>query len=185
MYTNFQNNPPQATDYLQNITSHDDSINHLNFVNVHVEIEKGSNIKYEYDEKTKKMVVDRVLPAPFFYPYAYGFIPNTLADDGDAVDVILISGAEYLTDSFCKGRIVAVLNMEDEKGMDEKLIVVPEDEYPEIQDMDDLTAEITDALWTFFSTYKTADEGKWSRVYGIQSKEMACALYVKYREAWF
>lgn len=155
-----------------------------NIVNVHIEIEKGSNIKYEYDEKTKKMVVDRVLRTPFFYPYAYGFIPDTLADDGDAVDVILISNAAYSSDSFCSGRIVSVLNMEDEKGMDEKLIVVPENEYLDIQDMDDLTTEITDALWTFFSTYKKFDKGKWSRVYGIQSKEMADKLYVKYRDAW-
>jgi inorganic pyrophosphatase len=153
-------------------------------VTVHVEIEKGSNIKYEYDEKTQKMVVDRILPPPFFYPYAYGFIPNTLADDGDAVDVILVSGSHYTTNSFCTGRVVAVLNMEDEKGMDEKLIVVPEHEFPDIQDMDDLSRDIMDSLWTFFSTYKTSEPGKWARVYGIQCKEKADQLYDKYSTAW-
>jgi inorganic pyrophosphatase len=109
---------------------------------VFIEISKDSNIKYEYDKESGGIRLDRVLKSSMVYPENYGYIQNTLADDGDALDIILIADYPLVPGSFVKSRIIGVLDMEDEKGIDHKVIVVPDtcvdSTYEYVNDIDDL-----------------------------------------------
>lgn len=153
-------------------------------VKVIIEIERHSNQKWEYDRMNNRLFLDRVLKYPYFYPYAYGFFPNTLGNDGDELDALLITEKRYqnYNDSrtHIEGFIVGGLMMHDEKGEDEKIFVVPTDEIEnynnkpshELQSMRD------DIVW-FFSNYKIREEGKWSRVEHLLNKEEAVNVYNK------
>ena len=149
-------------------------------IKVYLEIEKNSNIKYEFDKSLNKLVVDRILPEPYYYPYAYGFIPNTLGSDGDDLDILLITDKIYKIDTYLDCYIIGVLKMEDEKGMDEKLLVVPVHEYDVFNELDKQNIINNDKLsyihW-FFSNYKNKTKDKWSKVYNFMEKEEAIKLY--------
>ena len=112
---------------------------------VFVEIEKKSSLKYEYEKNIWKL--DRILD-DFCYPFAYGFIPNTLADDGDQADVVIISDRDISRGSLLYCTIIGILFMEDEKGIDNKIIVKPFDE-----DIQATHRDIEDLI-DFFSNYK-------------------------------
>ena len=148
-------------------------------VKVYIEIEKGSNIKYEFDKEQNKLLIDRILPDPFFYPYAYGFIPNTLAKDGDDLDILVITDKHLNKDAFYDAYIVGVLVMEDEKGMDEKILCVLEEDIENIQHITDLDEQILDKIYKFFSNYKKNTYGKWSNVTGFENRDFAINLYKK------
>jgi inorganic pyrophosphatase len=151
-------------------------------VKVVIEIERHSNQKWEYDRVNNSLFLDRVLKYPYFYPYAYGFFPNTLGNDGDELDVLLITEKQYKNYNENKtqieGIIVGGIMMHDEKGEDEKIFVVPIDEIEnysnksshELQSMHD------DIVW-FFSNYKIREEGKWSRVEHLLNKAEAVDVY--------
>ena len=110
------------------------------FVKSILEIEQHSNKKWEYDRTADTLFLDRVLPYPYYYPYAYGFFPNTLGNDGDELDMLYITDTPYVNYNTIKttigGYIVGGLVMEDEKGMDEKIFVVPEDEIDTYNQLD-------------------------------------------------
>ncbi len=148
-----------------------------------IEIERHSREKYEYDHATQSLVLDRVLPYPYFYPYAYGFVPDTKADDGDELDVLLITEKEtpHYKDlqAVWEGQIVGALLMEDEKGRDDKLLLVPHDEYVSfLTKRDQIYADIE---W-FFANYKSkGNDGKWSKVHGFVGDRAAADLYRKSR----
>ena len=148
-------------------------------IKVYIEIEKDSNIKYEFDKKLKELIVDRILPEPYRYPYAYGFIPNTLAMDGDDLDILVITDKQLINDCFYDVFIIGVLVMEDEKGMDEKILCVLEEDYTQIQNITHLDESILDKIHWFFSNYKNNSDGKWSRVTGYDNREHAIKLYNK------
>jgi inorganic pyrophosphatase len=142
-------------------------------VPVYIEIEKGSNIKYEFNKESKSLEVDRILSGDYVYPYAYGFIPNTLAADGDDLDALIIYDGPLERGHTYEAHIVDALRMEDEKGMDEKVICTLHDS---ITGMHPATlAEIE----TFFANYKKETPGKWSRTDGFMGREAAVALYKK------
>ena len=142
-------------------------------VPVYIEIEKGSNIKYEFNKESKSLEVDRILPAEYVYPHAYGFIPNTLAADGDDLDALIVHAGPLERGRTYEAHIVDALRMEDEKGMDEKVICTL---YDSSTAMDPATlAEIE----TFFADYKKDTPGKWSRTDGFMGREAAVALYKK------
>ena len=146
-------------------------------IDVYIEIEKHSNIKYEFDKTVDQLLLDRILPYPYFYPYAYGFIPNTLAEDGDELDALIITDRTNLSiDTYYKAYVVGVLLMEDEKGMDEKILCVLEEDYCQIQDIDDFSKSVKDDIYWFFSNYKTKTQHKWSNVMGFDNKSMAIQL---------
>ena len=151
-----------------------------NKISVYIEIEKSSNIKYEYDKIQKKLIIDRILDEPFVYPYAYGFIPNTLADDNDELDALIITDINIENDKFYNAYIIGSLIMEDEKGMDEKILCVLQEDYNKIKDLDNLNDEIKDKIHYFFSNYKKNNIQKWSKVIGFMNKEMSLKLYQKY-----
>ena len=152
------------------------------FVEVILEIERHSNMKWEYDSSTDTLVLDRILSYPYFYPYAYGFVPNTLGNDGDELDVLYITDAHYhnynTIHTTLGGYIVGALIMEDEKGMDEKLLVVPENEIDRYNSMDNEGKnQIYDDIIWFFSHYKSKDDNRWSNVHRIVDAWEAVQLY--------
>ena len=150
-----------------------------NKITVFVEIEKYSHIKYEYDKIKKELFIDRILDSPFVYPYAYGFIPNTLADDNDELDILIISNKKIKNNKYYDVYIVGALVMEDEKGMDEKILCVFEEDYKNITDIDDISEEIKNEINDFFSNYKKKNIDKWSKVIGFINKELSIDLYKK------
>jgi inorganic pyrophosphatase len=150
-------------------------------VQVYIEIEKDTNVKYEYNTKEKKLVIDRILPEPFYYPYCYGFIKNTRAQDGDELDALIITDKHLPNDTVYQVNILGVLLMEDEKGIDEKIICVLEEDYNTLNNLYDLPEESLEKVKRFFEDYKKKTPRKWSRVFGYMEKQGAIELYKKYR----
>lgn len=139
-------------------------------INVLIEIPQGSAVKYELDKKSGAVVVDRFLFTPMAYPAAYGFIPNTLAEDGDPLDALVLLPAAVVPGCVVRARPIGVLHMEDESGMDEKVICVPHDkihpQYTGLEEAENLPRITRGAIEHFFSTYKALEPEKWVRVKG-------------------
>ena len=123
-------------------------------VDIYIEIEQFSNIKYEYNKTNKKLEVDRILNEPYNYPYAYGFILNTLASDNDELDVLIITDTYLQNDTCYNAYIIGALYMEDEKGIDEKVLCLLEEDYQTIKNIDDLSDEKKTEISSFFDNYK-------------------------------
>ena len=150
-----------------------------NYVKVYIEIEQFSNIKYEYNKDLQKLEIDRLLDPPYVYPYAYGFIPNTCADDGDELDILIITNETLKNDTFYNVYIIGALNMADEKGIDEKVLCVLDKDYEKIKDISDISNDIKLNIFEFFSNYKKNDPNKWSSVTNFINKIEAVKLYIK------
>ncbi len=139
-------------------------------INVVIEIPHGSGVKYEVDKESGAMVVDRVVFTPMVYPAAYGFIPNTLADDGDPADALVLISAPLVPGAVVRSRPIGLLKMEDEAGQDEKIVCVPHDkvhpQYTGITEISQLPAITRDAIEHFFSHYKDLEKGKWVKITG-------------------
>ncbi len=139
-------------------------------INVVIEIPHGSGVKYEVDKESGAMVVDRVVFTPMVYPAAYGFIPNTLADDGDPADALVLISAPLVPGAVIRSRPIGLLKMEDEAGQDEKIVCVPHDkvhpQYTGITEISQLPAITRDAIEHFFSHYKDLEKGKWVKITG-------------------
>ena len=137
-------------------------------INAAIEIPYGSNIKYEIDKASGALCVDRVLYGAMFYPANYGFVPNTLADDGDPADVLVLNEYPLAAGSVIPCRLIGVLMMEDESGMDEKLLAVPvskiDPRYEGIKSISDLPKATLDKIKNFFETYKLLEPNKWVKV---------------------
>ena len=137
-------------------------------INAVIEIPYGSNIKYEIDKASGALCVDRVLYGAMFYPANYGFVPNTLADDGDPADVLVLNEYPLAAGSVIPCRLIGVLMMEDENGMDEKLLAVPVSKidlrYEGIKSISDLPKATLDKIKNFFETYKLLEPNKWVKV---------------------
>ncbi|CAM3386628.1 inorganic diphosphatase [Helicobacter labetoulli] len=157
-------------------------------VNVIIEIPYGSNIKYEVDKDSGLVVVDRVMYSAMFYPANYGFVPNTLVDDGDPVDVLVLNPYPLQAGSMIASRLIGVLVMEDESGMDEKLIAVPvskiDPSFDKIQSLRDLPQITLDRIKNFFETYKTLEPNKWVKVKDYKDKATAQAILDKSIKAY-
>jgi inorganic pyrophosphatase len=129
-------------------------------VNAIIEIPTGSRIKYEIDHETGRVHVDRVLFSPFHYPAEYGFIPNTLAPDGDPCDVlVLINGTTY-PGVVIRARPIGILKMHDDKGQDDKVLCVAADDpnYAHVDSLADLPPHFMLEVEHFFVTYKDLEE---------------------------
>jgi inorganic pyrophosphatase len=152
-------------------------------INVVIEIPQGSSVKYEIDKGTGAVVVDRFLFTPMAYPAAYGFIPGTLAEDGDPADALVLVPAPIVPGAVIRCRPIGVLHMEDEAGQDEKLICVPHDKvhplHGNIASVDDLPPIVRQSLEHFFQTYKDLEPGKWVKVTGWGGVDDACAVITK------
>ncbi|PFG52942.1 inorganic pyrophosphatase [Marinobacter sp. LV10R520-4] len=138
---------------------------------VAIEIPANSSpVKYELDKDMGALLVDRFMATPMFYPANYGFIPHTLADDGDALDVLVITPYPIQAGCVIRCRPVGVLNMEDENGGDAKLVAVPHDKlttaYAHVQDVTDLPELLRNQIHHFFENYKALEAGKWVKIQG-------------------
>lgn len=147
-------------------------------INVIIEIPSHSDpVKYELDKDTGAMFVDRFMSSAMHYPCNYGYVPHTLSDDGDPVDVLVLTPNPLISGSVVRCRPVGVLKMTDESGDDAKVLAVPVDKlcktYRNVQDFRDITTPILDQIAHFFEHYKDLDEGKWVRVEGWAGKEEA------------
>lgn len=146
-------------------------------INVIVEVPKGSNIKYEVDKDSGVLFVDRKLFTAMFYPSNYGFIPSTLEDDGDPVDVLVLGEFILVPLSVIRVRSVGVLNTEDEEGIDSKIIAVPIDKidpgFTSIEDIKDIPQYIKNQIEHFFQHYKELEGGKYVKISGWGNKQMA------------
>lgn len=146
-------------------------------VYVVIEISKGSKLKYEYDEELEAFVLDRVLYTSMHYPLDYGFIPSTLCDDGDPLDALIISSLPLQVGTVVKARPVALLEMEDEKGKDEKLLCVLTEKidptFGFIKDLKDVPELIKNQIKHFFEHYKELEPGKWVKVLGWKDASYA------------
>ncbi|GLV48138.1 inorganic pyrophosphatase [Thermus sp. LT1-2-5] len=146
-------------------------------VNMVIEVPRGSGNKYEYDPRLGVIKLDRVLPGAQFYPGDYGFIPSTLAEDGDPLDGLVLSTYPLLPGVVVEVRVVGLLLMEDEKGGDAKVIgVVAEDQrLDHIQDISDVPEGVKQEIQHFFETYKAleAKKGKWVKVTGWRDRAAA------------
>lgn len=149
-------------------------------VNVIIEIPYGSSIKYELDKESGAVVVDRVMYSAMFYPANYGFVPNTLSNDGDPADVLVLNEYPLQAGSMIKVRLIGVLIMEDESGMDEKLLAVPvskiDPRYENIKSLEDLPKITLDRIKNFFETYKMLEPNKWVKVKEYQDKKAATEI---------
>ncbi len=149
-----------------------------NDINVIIEIPAHSDpVKYEVDKETGAMFVDRFMNTAMHYPCNYGYVPHTLSDDGDPVDVLVLTPVPLIPGSVVRCRPVGVLKMTDESGDDAKVLAVPIDKlckvYHSVHDFRDLPPMILEQIAHFFEHYKDLDEGKWVRVDGWHGKDEA------------
>ncbi|MCX8075693.1 MAG: inorganic diphosphatase [Aquificaceae bacterium] len=142
-----------------------------------VEIPQGSPIKYELDKESGAVFVDRFLFTAMHYPFNYGFIPKTLADDGDPVDVLVVSSYPVVPGSVIRCRPIGALEMRDEEGLDTKLLAVPHSKldptYDRIKSYSDLQEALLNKIKHFFEHYKELEPGKWVKVENFKGPEFA------------
>lgn len=146
-------------------------------VNVLIEVPLDSRVKYEFDKDIEMVMVDRFLFFDKGYPANYGFIPDTLSGDGDPVDVLVLSPLPVAPGTVMVAKPIGMLETEDEKGMDAKLVAVPPEkvnpEFGKYNDISELPSEITDKIKYFFENYKKNEPGKWVKVAGWKGREEA------------
>lgn len=138
-------------------------------INVVIEVAHGSQpVKYELDKASGTLFVDRFLHTAMTYPANYGFVPHTLADDGDPVDVLVVTNVPVAPGAVLRSRPIGVVLMEDEAGKDEKLLAVPVDAlnpyYKNVSSYRDLPEILLDQITHFFDHYKDLEPGKWVKI---------------------
>ncbi len=149
-------------------------------INVIIEIPALSTpVKYELDKESGALYVDRFMSTPMFYPANYGFIPHTLAEDGDPTDVLVISPTPLMHSCVVPVRPVGMLRMSDESGVDAKIVAVPAHKlssgYRHIDSYTQLPSLLIQQIQHFFERYKELEPGKWVRVEGWSDADEAKA----------
>lgn len=146
-------------------------------INVVIEIPKGSNIKYEIDDETGALFVDRKLFTAMFYPCNYGFVPQTKEKDGDPVDVLVLGNDPVVPSSVIRANPVGILITADEEGEDAKVVAVPvakvDPSFSDVKDIQNVPRHIQDQIKHFFEHYKELEKGKYVKVKGWENKESA------------
>ncbi len=152
-----------------------------NQVNVIIEVSMNSSpVKYEFCKDSGAMFVDRFIATPMSYPCNYGFVPHTLSQDGDPVDVLVISDFAIMPGAVISAKPVGVLVMEDEKGMDEKIIAVPSQklnsEFENINSIHEVSKSLLNKIKHFFEHYKDLEKGKWVKVKSFEDQSTALQI---------
>lgn len=142
-----------------------------NEINVVIEIPAhGAPVKYEFDKESGALVVDRFMNTAMFYPCNYGFVPHTLSEDGDPVDVLVVTPVPLVSGAVIACRPVGMLQMRDEAGEDAKVLAVPaaklHTQYSAVQEPDDLPKELLGQIEHFFEHYKKLEPNKWVKIGG-------------------
>lgn len=149
-----------------------------NEINVIIEIPmRGEPVKYEVDKESGALFVDRFMTTAMFYPTNYGYIPQTLSEDGDPVDVLVVTPIPLISGAVIRCRVVGMLKMTDESGVDAKLLAVPVSKlskmYDAVHTHNDLPESLLSSLEHFFKHYKDLEEGKWVKVDGWEGPDAA------------
>lgn len=143
----------------------------------------GDPVKYELDKDSGLMFVDRFLHTAMYYPGNYGFVPHTLSEDGDPVDVLVLGMVPVMPGAVIACRPVGVLLMEDDKGMDEKLIAVPvarlHPYHDNVEDVSDIRPILKEQIEHFFAHYKDLEKNKWVKVLGWGDAQKAKSLIIE------
>jgi inorganic pyrophosphatase len=147
-------------------------------INVLIEIPQGGvPVKYELDKESGVLRVDRFLHTAMYYPGNYGFVPHTLSEDGDPVDVIVVGQVPVVPGAIIRCRPVGALLMKDEAGPDEKVVAVPVDKlhpfYSGVKSYKDLPVILTEQIAHFFQHYKDLEKGKWVTIVSWVGTERA------------
>ena len=157
-------------------------------IDVLIEIPKGSNIKYEMDLKTGKLSVDRKLSTSMYYPYNYGFVPNTEDSTGDPVDVFVLGDDPFQPMSTIKSRPIAVLLTEDQGGPDPKIIAAPiekvDPSFSSVSDLNEIPNHVYAKLEHFILHHKDLEKGKYVKIIGWRDKAFAKEIISEAIERW-
>ena len=149
-------------------------------IEVFIEIAKNGHIKYEYDKEKKALICDRVLHTPFKYHFNYGFVPNTLSEDGDPIDVVVLMDDDLIPGCYIKCKIIGFLETSDDEGNDPKLIVFPIKKvapgYELYKDITDISEITRSKIKYFFAHYKDL-ENKDVTIGNFKGKEEAIRVY--------
>lgn len=152
-------------------------------LNALIEIPKDSPIKYELDKESGIIMVDRFLHTAMRFPTNYGFVPNTLAEDGDPLDVMVLSEYSVAPGSAIPVQVIGMLEMEDEAGIDTKILAVPTAKidplYGVFADIDDVPEAIKNKLKHFYENYKSLEPGKWVKLKEWKNKATALEAVAK------
>ena len=142
-----------------------------------IEIPKGSRNKYEYDPDLGGIKLDRFISASVVYPTDYGYVPETLAPDGDPLDVLVCVSEPTFPGCIVPAKAVGLFKMADEKGDDDHVLCVPFSDpgWNELEDVDDLPSQLRAEITHFFTVYKDLDEGKWMKVENYVGRTEALA----------
>ncbi len=160
-----------------------------NDINVGIEIPANHDpIKYEVDKDSDAIFVDRFVATPMFYPANYGYVPQTLSEDGDPLDVLVVSPYPVMPGSVIRSRVVGVLKMSDESGIDAKLLAVPHTKltrlYDRVVEYSDLPDLLIKQIVHYFENYKALEPGKWVKVDGWEDAAAARAEILASRERY-
>jgi inorganic pyrophosphatase len=160
-----------------------------NDINVIIEIPANHDpIKYEVDKDADAVFVDRFVATPMFYPANYGYVPQTLSEDGDPLDVLVVTPYPVMVGSVIRSRVIGVLNMTDESGVDAKLLAVPHSKltklYDHVQEISDLPELLIQQIGHYFENYKALEPGKWVKVEGWADAEAARKEVMASRERY-
>ncbi len=147
-------------------------------INVIIEISAHSHpIKYEIDKSTQMLFVDRFIATGMTYPCNYGYIPHTLSEDNDPIDVLVMAPFPIMSQAVISCRPIGLLKMEDESGIDAKILAVPIAKvstlYNNINDIDDVSDIYLQQIKYFFEHYKGLEDGKWVKIIGWFNKNDA------------
>lgn len=152
-------------------------------IKVFVEIPKGSQNKYERDKETGEMILDRTLYGPHYFPFEYGFIKDTHGEDGDPLDAVLLTSHPTFPGCVVASEPIGYLEMEDESGIDHKIIAVPVEKidprWSHVKDVKDLGAHQRAEIKEFFETYKRLEPNKWVKVTDFKPRQEAEKLIEK------
>ncbi|HLI28466.1 MAG TPA: inorganic diphosphatase [Chloroflexota bacterium] len=157
----------------------------MDYIEVFVEIPRGSRNKYEYDKQRRVFVLDRVLYASVHYPTDYGFIPETLGADGDPLDALVIVNEPTFPGCLIHARPIGLLDMYDDKGDDEKVLAVPigDPRFDEVLALADISPHWLREIENFFLTYKTLEQRE-THVRGWRDAAAAWQLIAACRAAY-
>ena len=151
-----------------------------------VEIPKGSRNKYEYDPELGGIKLDRFVSASVVYPTDYGYVPGTLAPDGDALDVLVCVSEPTFPGCIVPAQVIGLFKMADEKGPDDHVVCVPVNDpgWNLLQDIDDLPVQLRAEIGHFFDVYKDLDADRHSEVLGWDDRAAALETIREGREAF-
>ncbi len=152
-------------------------------IKVFVEIPKFSKQKFEFDEEMQQIKLDRTLHGPMYFPFEYGFILATRGEDGDPLDCVLLSSFPTFPGCLVEAEVIGVLEMEDEAGIDHKILARPAEKidprFKGIDNIDDIPEHQKAEIREFFENYKNLEPEKWVKLKGFKDKKTAEEMITK------